>query len=116
MGGLSEGGLLEEPGGMVAFFPFGEVSLADGASGEGGGQDLQDLGIGIEPDDDGFAGLAVAQAGVDLLANMMGQAGDFTIGSFFCIGRLTWIDLDWVGLGGRRLRLGAEAVETLTSP
>ena len=32
MGRLSEGGLLEEPGGVVAFFPFGEVAFVNGTA------------------------------------------------------------------------------------
>jgi len=77
--GLSEGILLEEPGGVVAFFPFGEVGLGNRMAGKGGGQDLPDFRAGVEPGDDLSALLAVAQTEVDLLAEVMGQPGDFTL-------------------------------------
>ena len=79
LAGLGEGGLLEEPGRVVALFPFGKVGFGNGTAAKGSGKHGLDLGIGVEPGDDLSAFFAVAQADVGLLTNMMGQPGDFAL-------------------------------------
>ncbi len=71
-------GLLElEPVGEAAAAPFGEVLFSDGAAVEVGGEDGLDLGEGIEPGEEGGGGLAVVEAGIELVADGGGEAGDF---------------------------------------
>ena len=77
--GLGQGGLLEEPEAVGAFFPLREVVLVDRPAAKFGGDDLPDFRNGVEPGNDAPAFFAVAQAKVDFLPNVMGQPGDFTV-------------------------------------
>lgn len=96
--GFGEGGLLEEPVGVVAFFPLGEVGRGEGMACKLGGEQMLDFGHGVERRDDLAGGLAVAQTGVDILADMMGKAGDFTDGGVAH-------RFDWVKMGDNWLKL-----------
>ena len=77
--GLGQGGLLEEPEPVGAFFPLREVILVHRPAAKLGGDDLPDFGNGVEPEDDAPAFFAVAQTAVEFLPNEMGQPGDFTV-------------------------------------
>jgi len=78
-GRLGQDLLSEEPVAVGTLFPLGEVGLANRPGGKGGGQQGLDFRQGVEPGDDLFGGLAVAQTGVDLFAKKMRKAGDFTM-------------------------------------
>ena len=58
--------------------PFREVLLEDGAAFEFLGQDLLDLGEGVEPLKELGSWLAVLEAGVELFAESVRETGDFT--------------------------------------
>jgi hypothetical protein len=78
-GSLGQDLLPEEPVAVGPLFPLGEVGLANRPGGKDGGQQGLDFRQGVEPGDDLFGGLAIAQTGVDLFAKQMRKAGDFTI-------------------------------------
>ncbi len=61
----------------AALSPGGEVAVGDGLVGEEFVEDLLDLGQFVEPGEDLGAGLAVAEALVELGADGLGEAGDF---------------------------------------
>ena len=72
--GFGEGGLIQEPLAVGTLFPFGEVAFCDQTAAKFHGHDLYDFGEGVEPGEDLFAGLAVAQTQVDLLAKVVREA------------------------------------------
>ena len=69
--------VLEEPVGNAAVAPGGEVGGIDGAGVKAGGEDGPDLGEAVKPGKDGGGGLAIVEAGVELLADGGREAGDF---------------------------------------
>ncbi len=71
--------LADEPIAEAAIGPFSEVDGTHGASAEVFGEDGTDFGQGIEPIEDGFGLLAVVEAAVELVADLMGEAGDFSV-------------------------------------
>ncbi len=90
--GLGEGGgllrkvaqpeaeLLEaEPVGMAALAPGAQVLGGEGGAAKMGGKDGLDGGEAVEPLEEGAGGLAVVETGVELLAEFVGEAGDFTV-------------------------------------
>ncbi len=81
-GGLegAEDFLAEGPFGEGAGAPFAEVLRADRPAVELAGEDLPDLGQGIEPGEEGFGRLGVGEAVVELFADGVGETGDFAGG------------------------------------
>jgi hypothetical protein len=75
--GESEGVEAGEPVAVAAAFPLGEVGRGDGLGGEVGGEDGLDLGEGVEPVEEGGAGLVVEEAAVKLVSDGEGETGDF---------------------------------------
>ncbi len=75
--GEFQSGLVRLPVAEAAEFPFREVLLGYGASGELGREDGLDFGEGIEPREKVFEFLAVMEAAVELLTDEVGEAGDF---------------------------------------
>lgn len=73
--------LVAEPIDVAAFFPFGEVLLADGVSGELGGDEFLDFGESVEPLGEDFAFFAVFEAPIKLFTDVFGKAGDFSSSS-----------------------------------
>jgi hypothetical protein len=73
-----EGFLVLAPIFEAAPVPFREVLLEDGTAFEFLGQDLLDLGEGVEPLKEFGSGLAVLKAGVELFAESVRETGDFT--------------------------------------
>jgi len=69
--------LVAEPVGVAALFPVAEVGFIDGAAAEVGGEDGLDFGEAVEPGDKGRGRLAVVEAGVELVADGLREAGDF---------------------------------------
>ena len=67
-----------EPFLVAAVAPFGDVLGCDGASVELAGEDGLDLGEPVEPLQDGFGFEAIFETGVELSADLAGEAGDFT--------------------------------------
>ena len=72
-----EGILADEPIAVAAAFPFGEVARGEGAGVKLGGEDGSNLRQGVQPLEQGFAGLAVAQAAVELVTQLVGKTGNF---------------------------------------
>ena len=70
--------LAELPFGEAALAPVAEVLPADGAALELVLEESLDLGQGVEPGEEGVAGLVVAEAAVELFAEGEGETGDFT--------------------------------------
>ena len=70
--------LAELPFGEAALAPVAEVLPADGAALELVLEEGLDLGEGVEPGEEGVAGLVVAEAAVELFAEGEGETGDFT--------------------------------------
>ena len=62
---------------IAAGAPFREVLGADRAAGEVLGKDLADVGEVVEPGEDLGGGLSVGEAAVELVAERLGEAGDF---------------------------------------
>jgi hypothetical protein len=73
-----EGVVAGEPVTVAAVFPLGEVGGGEGLGGEVGGEEGLDLGQGVEPVEEGGAGLVVEEAAVELVADGGGEAGDFS--------------------------------------
>jgi hypothetical protein len=94
--GIGEGDLLEEPLAVGTLFPLGEIVFGDWPASKHGGEHLIDFGAGIEPNEDLAAGLAVAQAKAYLLANVMWEPGDFTVGDV--VHNLYWVVLSCTSL------------------
>jgi len=67
-----------EPVPVAAVFPLGEVGRGEGLGGELGGEDGLDLGQGVEPVEEGWAGLVVEKAAVELVSDGEGETGDFS--------------------------------------
>ena len=76
--GEGEGTVAGEPVAVAAIFPLGKVGRGEGLGGELGGEDGLDLGEGVEPLEEGSAGLAVEAAAVELVADGGGETGDFS--------------------------------------
>src|SRR5216683_7009043 len=76
--GEVEGVLADEPVAVAALFPFGKIGRVDGLTVEFGGQNGADFQQGVEPFEEGLAFFAVAKAAVELVAEVVGEAGDFT--------------------------------------
>jgi hypothetical protein len=94
--GQGEGVVAGEPVAVAAVFPLGEVGRGEGLGGELGGEDGLDLGEGIEPVEEGGAGLVVEEAAVELVANGGGEAGDFSGASHGVKGVRGLVDW-WIG-------------------
>jgi len=73
-----QGGLFEEPIAVAAVLPLGEVLGADGFAGELGGHDGLDFRKGVKPGGEVFALVAVADPAVQLVAEVLGETGDFS--------------------------------------
>ena len=65
------------PLGIAAVAPFGEVLFADGFAVEAVLEDALDFGEFVEPNDDFAAGGVGFEAGVEFLADVAGETGDF---------------------------------------
>jgi hypothetical protein len=74
LGGL----ILEEPVAVAALFPFGKVLFGDGTVFEVSGEDGFDVGERVEPGEDGFGGNTVVEFEVELFADGVGEARDFS--------------------------------------
>ena len=81
VGGEFAGGFKEflggEPVEEAAVVPFGEVLRADGDAVEVFGEEGLDFGEAVQPLDEVHAGFAVVEALVELVAKLVGEAGDF---------------------------------------
>ena len=75
--GVFEEFLGGKPVEKAAVIPFGEVLGADGDAVEVFGEDGLDFGEGVEPLDEVHAGFAVVEALVELVAEVVREAGDF---------------------------------------
>ena len=75
--GVFEEFLGGEPVEKAAVVPFGEVLGADGDAVEVFGEDGLDFREGVEPLDEVHAGFAVVEALVELVAEVVREAGDF---------------------------------------
>ena len=75
--GVFEEFLGGKPVEKAAVIPFGEVLGADGDAGEVFCEDGLDFGKGVEPFDEFYAGFAVVEALVELVAEGAGETGDF---------------------------------------
>ena len=75
--GVFEEFLGGEPVEEAAIVPFGEVLGADGDAGEVFGEDGLDFGEGVKPFDEVHAGFTFVEAEVELVAEVMREAGDF---------------------------------------
>jgi hypothetical protein len=62
---------------VAALFPVGEILLGDGASLKVVAEPFLDDHMGVEPFDDLAARFAVFEAAADLIADGLGEAGDF---------------------------------------
>jgi hypothetical protein len=74
-----EGIAADEPVAEAAFFPGEEVLPVDGLGGEFGSEEGFDFGQVVEPGKDGFGGVAVKEALVELFAKGVRKAGDFSV-------------------------------------
>ena len=79
LSGLALGFAEAPPFGVAATPPLGEALFVDGATAEVGGQDGLDGGVGVEPFENGGAGLALFEAMVDGFAEALGKPGDFAV-------------------------------------
>ena len=77
--GVAEEVTLDFPVHEAAGAPFAEVLLGEGVPGELLFEDGLNLGEGVEPGEEGFAGLGVLEAAVELFAEGEGEAGDFAV-------------------------------------
>ena len=75
--GVFEEFLGGEPVEEAAVIPFGEILGADGDAVEMLGEDGLDFGETIQPFDEFHAGFAVVETLVELVAKVVGEAGDF---------------------------------------
>jgi len=75
--GVFEEFLGGEPVEETAVVPFGEVLRADGDAGEMFGEDGLDFGEAVQPLDEVHAGFAVVEALIELVAELVREAGDF---------------------------------------
>lgn len=76
---LDDVGLFFEPELIAGVPPVGEVLAVDGLAAELGDEDFFDGGEFVEPGEDLRTSLAVAEALVELFADVVGEAGDFAI-------------------------------------
>ncbi len=74
-----EGVLAHLPGAEAELGPFMEVLPGDELAGEVVGEDGLDFGEGVEPGEESFAGFAVVEAAVELVADGFGEAGNFAV-------------------------------------
>jgi hypothetical protein len=77
-GGLFQAFLTEEPFGIAALFPLGEVSLVDGVATEILGEDELDFRQAIEPAHEPDEAHAITEGEIDLIADMGGQTSNFS--------------------------------------
>ena len=70
--------LADEPVAVAAMTPLGEVDFVEGAPVEAGGEHGLDFGDGVEPFEDGVGLFAVVEAAIELLTDVVGEAGDFS--------------------------------------
>jgi len=75
--GVFEEFLGGEPVEEAAVVPFREVLGADGDAVEMFGEEGLDFGEGVEPLDEIHAGFAIVEALVELVAELVGETGDF---------------------------------------
>ena len=75
--GVFEEFLGGEPVEETAVVPFREVLGADGDAVEMFGEEGLDFGEGVEPLDEIHAGFAIVEALVELVAELVGETGDF---------------------------------------
>ena len=80
--------LVEEPIAIAAVLPLGEVLGADRFAGEIRGHDVLDFGKGVEPGHEVFALVAIVNAAIQLVADVAGEAGDFSGAGGVHTGRL----------------------------
>jgi hypothetical protein len=76
--GELEGGPAGKPVPVAVLAPLREVLFADRVPAELGVGERLDLGKGVEPGDEAVAFFTLAQALVELVADLTGQAGDFS--------------------------------------
>ncbi len=70
--------LADEPVAVAAMPPFGEVDFVEGAAVEAGGEHGLDFGDGVEPLEDGVGLFAVVESAIELLTDVVREAGDFS--------------------------------------
>ncbi len=70
--------LADEPVAVAAMPPLGQVDFVEGAPVEAGGKHGLDFGDGVEPFEDGVGRFAVVEAAIDLLTDVVREAGDFS--------------------------------------
>src|SRR6266566_8918814 len=70
--------LAYEPVAVAAMPPLGEVDFVEGPPVEAGGKHGLDFGDGVEPFEDGVGLFAVVEAAIELLTDVVGEAGDFS--------------------------------------
>jgi len=70
--------LADEPVVVTAVAPVGQIDLVERAPVEVGGEDGLDFRDGVEPIEDGVGLFAVAEAAIELLTDVVREAGDFS--------------------------------------
>jgi len=70
--------LAYEPVAVAAMPPLGEVDFVEGAPVEVGGEHSLDFGDGVKPFEDGVGLFAVVEAAIELLTDVVREAGDFS--------------------------------------
>jgi len=70
--------LAYEPVAVAAMPPLGQVDFVEGAPVEAGGKHGLDFGDGVEPFEDGVGLFAVVEAAIELLTDVVREAGDFS--------------------------------------
>jgi len=76
--GVKQSLLLGEPFDVAALPPFGKVLIADGPAFKKLGEDLSDFGKGVEPIEDGSAGLAIEQTAIHEVECFAREMGNFS--------------------------------------
>ncbi len=70
--------LADEPVAVAAMPPLGEVDFVEGAPVEAGGEHGLDFGEGVKPFENGVGWFAVVEAAIELLTDVVREAGDFS--------------------------------------
>jgi len=70
--------LADEPVAVAAMTPLGEVDFVEGAPVEADGERGLDFGDGVEPFENGVGLFAVVEAAIELLTDVVREAGDFS--------------------------------------